>query len=156
MFQTRLYELLSQSGFGPTANTARSTPEAPTVPPDFGEIFQQVMDAWTATATGVRLEALTEDQVMLALSVGPGDAIRRGFSGASAPEEVEGLINIYLTELGRIQKKGVPKAPDFKTKKAASPESKIIAPRFTLAFRWSIVNRSGQSQVAFTIKSLIH
>ena len=128
MFQTRLYELLSQSGFGPTANTARSTPEAPTVPPDFGEIFQQVMDAWTATATGVRLEALTEDQVMLALSVGPGDAIRRGFSWASAPEEVEGLINIYLTELGRIQKKGVPKAPDFKTKKAASPESKTIGP----------------------------
>ena len=97
MFQTRLDELLSQSGFGPTANTARSTPEAPTVPPDFEEIFQQVMDAWTATATEVRLEAPTEDQVKLALSVGPGDAIRRGFSWASAPEEVEGLINIYLT-----------------------------------------------------------
>ena len=57
MFETQLDELLSQSGFGPTANTARSTPEPPAVPPDLGEIFQQAMDAWTARATEGKLEA---------------------------------------------------------------------------------------------------
>ena len=60
--------------------------------------------------------------------MGPEDAIRRGFSWASAPEEVEGLVNIQSTELCRIQKKAVPEAPDFKTKKAASPEGKTIGP----------------------------
>ena len=59
-----------------------------------------------------------------------------------------------MTELGRIRKKGVPKAPDFKTKKAASPESKIISPRFTLAKRWSTVNRSGRFEI-WNLKSQI-